>query len=203
MSNIYCGIKKLPKNKILGTEQQCAKKGQIRKYGEISVDPSVFLDKPKKKLNVKKIDKIISLLPKNIKKIDKKINLDIPLSILPKNDINLDIPLSILPKNNIDLPILPENNIYFDIPLPIVHKKNININSQLELFNNIGKMLLDYSNIVYNIQSKGTKLKVPSKYINAFINSYELLYSQYEQLKNTLDNLHIPHYDFDSLIIIP
>lgn len=39
---IYCGIKKVPKGKRLGTMKECAEKGQISYYGLKKVDPKLI-----------------------------------------------------------------------------------------------------------------------------------------------------------------
>lgn len=39
MSNIYCGVDKIPKGKKLGTMKECAELGQIRYYGKKKIDP--------------------------------------------------------------------------------------------------------------------------------------------------------------------
>jgi hypothetical protein len=42
MSDIYCGIGKIPKNSKLGTMKQCAEKKQIRYYGIKKIDPKTI-----------------------------------------------------------------------------------------------------------------------------------------------------------------
>ena len=41
MSKPYCGIHKLPKNRVRGTSQQCIKSGQARYYGIMSVEDAI------------------------------------------------------------------------------------------------------------------------------------------------------------------
>ena len=47
MTNIYCGIGKIPKNSKKGTMKECAEKGQIRLYGLYKVDPQIISKKAK------------------------------------------------------------------------------------------------------------------------------------------------------------
>ena len=49
--NIYCGSKDVPKNKVRGTMQQCAEKGEIRYYGIKKIDPLLANSITKKKKN--------------------------------------------------------------------------------------------------------------------------------------------------------
>ena len=46
-SNIYCGVKAVPKNKHLGTEKECIDARQVRHYGKVSADPSHFIIHPR------------------------------------------------------------------------------------------------------------------------------------------------------------
>ena len=39
----FCGIVKIPKNKILGTPQQCVRSKQIRYYGKVAIDPDMLI----------------------------------------------------------------------------------------------------------------------------------------------------------------
>ncbi|ACF16996.1 V12 [Sputnik virophage] len=48
MSNMYCGIGKVPKGKERGTPEHCFQSNQIRYYGIKKIDKSL-LEKPKKK----------------------------------------------------------------------------------------------------------------------------------------------------------
>ena len=47
MTNIYCGIGKIPKNSKKGSMKECAEKGQIRLYGLYKVDPQIVSKKSK------------------------------------------------------------------------------------------------------------------------------------------------------------
>ena len=41
MSKPYCGARKVPKNRVRGTSEQCIKSGQARYYGIISVENAI------------------------------------------------------------------------------------------------------------------------------------------------------------------
>ena len=55
MSKPYCGARKVPKNRVRGTSEQCIKSGQARYYGIMSVENSInqFLAEKKKLANEK------------------------------------------------------------------------------------------------------------------------------------------------------
>lgn len=63
MSDIYCGIEKIPKNKKRGSMKECAENGQIRYYGLKKVDSRLI----ENALNEKK------LKASGTSKLDKKI----------------------------------------------------------------------------------------------------------------------------------
>ncbi len=42
MSNIYCGITEVPKNKVRGTQSECLEMGQVRYYGLTKIDKSLM-----------------------------------------------------------------------------------------------------------------------------------------------------------------
>lgn len=44
MSNIFCGIGKIPKNKKRGSMKECAEAGQIRYYGIKKIDQKIIED---------------------------------------------------------------------------------------------------------------------------------------------------------------
>ncbi len=51
MSDIYCGIGKVPKGQRLGNMKECAEKGQVRYYGIKKIDPkTIELTKKKDKI---------------------------------------------------------------------------------------------------------------------------------------------------------
>ena len=41
MNKPYCGARKVPKNRVRGTSQQCINAGQARYYGIMSVENSI------------------------------------------------------------------------------------------------------------------------------------------------------------------
>ena len=41
MSKPYCGVRKVPKNRVRGTSEQCIKSGQARYYGIMSVENEI------------------------------------------------------------------------------------------------------------------------------------------------------------------
>ena len=41
MSKPYCGARKVPKNRVRGTSEQCIKSGQARYYGIMSVENEI------------------------------------------------------------------------------------------------------------------------------------------------------------------
>ena len=55
MSKPYCGARKVPKNRVRGTSQQCIKSGQARYYGIMSVENEInqILAEKKKLANEK------------------------------------------------------------------------------------------------------------------------------------------------------
>ena len=57
MSDIYCGAKKTPKNKRLGTAEECAKAHQVRHYGIEAIDPQIIEQIIVDSLSVKKDEK--------------------------------------------------------------------------------------------------------------------------------------------------
>ena len=69
MTEIYCGCKKLPKNKRIGTAKQCKKQGQIRRYGQILVN-EVAAKVIKNKATIKKEDMV--KMVKMVKDLDDK-----------------------------------------------------------------------------------------------------------------------------------
>jgi hypothetical protein len=52
MSNIYCGIKPVPKGKELGTAEQCIKANQTRYWGVKPLDAQLLNEKNSKKPNL-------------------------------------------------------------------------------------------------------------------------------------------------------
>jgi hypothetical protein len=42
MTDIYCGVKNVPKGKKRGTMKQCASKGEVRYYGLKRIDPKLL-----------------------------------------------------------------------------------------------------------------------------------------------------------------
>lgn len=42
MSNIHCGVAKVPKGKKLGSMMECAEKSQVRYYGLKKIDPKII-----------------------------------------------------------------------------------------------------------------------------------------------------------------
>jgi hypothetical protein len=72
MSDIYCGIEKVPKGKRLGSMIECAEKGQVRYYGLNKIDTRVLEhvrnekknDKTQSKLRDKLIVKLVELKEK-------------------------------------------------------------------------------------------------------------------------------------------
>lgn len=56
MSDIYCGIGKVPKNKVMGTANECINNGQIRYWGIEKIDKKL-LNSP----NLKKVETDIRL----------------------------------------------------------------------------------------------------------------------------------------------
>lgn len=74
MSEYYCGIGKIPKNKVRGCESICAKQKQIRYYGIKAINPKILLesktqkqDIQKESFKLKKLEEDANLLIKNIK----------------------------------------------------------------------------------------------------------------------------------------
>ena len=55
MSKPYCGVRKVPKGRVLGTAEQCINSGQARYYGIMSVENQInkILDEKKKLANAK------------------------------------------------------------------------------------------------------------------------------------------------------
>jgi hypothetical protein len=66
-SKTYCGAGKTPKNKVLGTEDQCKKKGQLRLYGVNKIEKKPEPKKPAKKPAAKKPTKKLDIKIKEAK----------------------------------------------------------------------------------------------------------------------------------------
>jgi len=67
MSDIYCGIKPVPKNKTLGSMKQCANAQQVRYYGIKKVDKKLLETKKTKSKNdrmtiIKEMSKLKGIL---------------------------------------------------------------------------------------------------------------------------------------------
>lgn len=64
-SNIYCGYKVPPKGKVLGTQEECAKRGRITRYGVLKVKDS----KARNELNEKAVKSIKRLTKSTTPKV--------------------------------------------------------------------------------------------------------------------------------------
>lgn len=68
MDKKYCGVGKTPKGKVIGDQAECAKKGQIRKYGLIKIDSKIISDDIELKKEEKRKRDIISKQKRDEKK---------------------------------------------------------------------------------------------------------------------------------------
>jgi hypothetical protein len=59
MSDIYCGVGKVPKGKSLGSMAECAEKSQIRYYGLKKIDPRIIEAVKNKKAKPVTRDKLL------------------------------------------------------------------------------------------------------------------------------------------------
>jgi hypothetical protein len=59
MSEIFCGIGKIPKGKRRGTMMECAQKKQIKLFGLYKIDPKILEEVDKVKLNEKTRSKLM------------------------------------------------------------------------------------------------------------------------------------------------
>src|SRR5438105_1319796 len=59
MSNVYCGVGKMPKGQKRGTMRECAEKGQIRYYGIKKIDPKKIQLAKKKDIIPESREKLI------------------------------------------------------------------------------------------------------------------------------------------------
>jgi hypothetical protein len=75
MSDIYCGIKKVPKNKKLGSMKDCAEKGQVTYWGLKKIDNKILESSQKNKkvsLDKARLNKI--KLDTRLKKLNKDLD---------------------------------------------------------------------------------------------------------------------------------
>ncbi len=76
MSDIYCGVGKLPKGKKYGSMKQCAEQGQIRRYGLFKVDKRTIeaaQSSRKKSASESELLEELVVIRARIKKLIKKI----------------------------------------------------------------------------------------------------------------------------------
>ena len=72
MSEIYCGVGDVPKNKVRGTFKECLEKNQIRYYGAIAIKPEKLKKALKEKIqkkNAPTLKKLEVLLEKRLIKM--------------------------------------------------------------------------------------------------------------------------------------
>lgn len=94
MSNnkIYCGIKKCPKNKKVGTMLECAKCNQIRRYGINKIDSKVF-QASKQSISVEQDRKSLIVKMSSLRGKIKKLTTDILYEKNPDHKEKLKIQL--------------------------------------------------------------------------------------------------------------
>jgi hypothetical protein len=74
-SDIYCGIKKVPKNKKLGSMKECAEKGQVSYWGLKKIDTKILENtKSVKKMSLDKTRTNKIKLDTRLKKLTKDLD---------------------------------------------------------------------------------------------------------------------------------
>jgi hypothetical protein len=73
-NDMYCGIRRVPKNKIRGTPTYCAQSGQVRYYGLKIIDDTILKMRKKKslireQLKLKRVEDNAKILINEVKKL--------------------------------------------------------------------------------------------------------------------------------------